>query len=44
MKVFLSYSHEDESLKEALVAHLSALRRSGVIKIWNDRKIGPGDD
>lgn len=44
VKVFLSYSHRDESLKEQLDAHLSALKRSGTIETWSDRSIGPGDE
>ncbi|MDX1984491.1 MAG: toll/interleukin-1 receptor domain-containing protein [Bryobacteraceae bacterium] len=44
MKVFLSYSHLDEDLKKKLDAHLSALKRSGAIETWNDRKIGSGEE
>jgi len=44
VKVFLSYSHRDEGLKEQLDAHLSALKRSGAVETWSDRNIGPGDE
>jgi len=44
VNVFLSYSHKDETLKEQMDAHLSALKRSGAIETWNDRKIVPGDE
>lgn len=43
-KVFISYSHKDESFRSDLEEHLSMLRRSGVISIWHDRKIISGDD
>jgi hypothetical protein len=42
--VFLSYSHEDESHRKQLVAHLAALERAGEISCWHDRKIKPGSD
>lgn len=44
VKVFLSYSHKDEALKEKLDAHLSALKRSGIVETWSDRKIPAGED
>ncbi|MVM36139.1 TIR domain-containing protein [Spirosoma sp. HMF4905] len=42
LRVFLSYSHSDEDLKIALDKHLSSLKRTNKISIWNDRKILPG--
>lgn len=41
--IFISYSHRDEAMREDLVAHLSSLRRSGLIRDWHDRCIQPGD-
>lgn len=43
-KVFISYSHRDESHREDLEDHLSMLQRRNIISIWHDRKIIPGDD
>ncbi len=43
-RVFLSYSHSDESLKDELVKHLSILRRQSVIETWHDRMITAGDE
>ena len=43
-KVFISYSHKDESFKDDLIEHMSNLKRSGIISEWNDRKIIPGAD
>src|SRR6516225_8308609 len=44
VSVFYSYSHKDEDLRNELEAHLAALRRSGLIQEWHDRKILPGQD
>lgn len=42
LKVFFSYSHEDEPLRKRLDGHLAALKRSGVGEVWHDRKITAG--
>ncbi len=44
MDVFFSYSHQDEELRNELEKHLSLLRRQGVIDIWSDHRIGPGEE
>ena len=44
INVFVSYSHKDETYREELDAHLSNLRRQGIIAEWHDRKISPGAD
>ena len=44
VKIFFSYSHEDEALRDQLATHLSTLRRKGIIKEWHDRKIGAGKE
>lgn len=44
VRVFFSYSHRDESLRNELEIHLSALKRQGVIETWYDRRIGAGKD
>jgi hypothetical protein len=44
MKVFLSYSHRDDVLRNELVKHLSILRREGIIDTWHDRLIGAGTE
>lgn len=41
---FISYSHRDERFRESLETHLAILRRNGVLSVWHDRKICPGDD
>ncbi|MBC2734163.1 MAG: toll/interleukin-1 receptor domain-containing protein [Desulfobacteraceae bacterium] len=44
IKVFFSYSHKDEELRNELETHLAALKRQGVIETWHDRRIGAGVD
>ncbi|TRL37190.1 toll/interleukin-1 receptor domain-containing protein [Methylosinus sporium] len=40
---FISYSHRDESFRRELETHLSPLKRQGLISVWHDRGITPGD-
>ena len=42
LKVFISYSHKDESFKDDLKDHLSALVRGGQIELWQDRDMEGG--
>lgn len=42
--VFISYAHKDERFREDLEAHLKLLQRQGLIEMWHDRRIGPGED
>ncbi len=44
MEVFFSYSHQDEELRNELEKHLSLLRRQGVIDLWSDHRINPGEE
>lgn len=43
-KLFFSYSHKDEALRDELEVHLSMLKRQGLIESWHDRKILAGDE
>src|SRR5437763_265453 len=43
LSVFISYAHEDERLRQQLVAHLSLLQREGLVATWYDGQIMPGD-
>lgn len=43
-KLFFSYSHKDESLRNELETHLAMLKREGNIESWHDRRILVGDD
>lgn len=42
LKVFLSYAHRDEKLRDEVEKHLSVLRRSKLIATWHDHRISPG--
>lgn len=44
LQVFVSYSHKDEPLKIELGNHLKLLEYQGLISVWHDRKILPGDE
>lgn len=43
VRLFYSYSHKDESLRNELETHLKLLQRRGLIETWQDRKIEAGD-
>jgi hypothetical protein len=42
--IFISYSHKDEAMVNALRDHLAPLRRQGLVDDWHDRKIVAGHD
>lgn len=44
VRVFYSYSHKDEKLRDLLETHLALLKRRKVISGWHDRRIGAGDE
>lgn len=44
MKVFVSYSHRDVAFRGRLETHLAPLRRAGLVSVWHDRRIGPGEE
>jgi hypothetical protein len=43
-KIFVSYSHNDEKYKDELIKILIPLQDEGILQIWHDREIDPGDD
>lgn len=42
-KLFFSYSHADEALRDRLAVHLKTLLREGLIEPWHDRRLLGGD-
>lgn len=42
-RVFMSYSHKDENLRDQLEVQLAMLRRQGLVDVWHDRRLLPGD-
>ena len=43
-RVFFSYSHRDEAMRDELEVHLSSLKRQKLIQTWHDRRIGVGHE
>lgn len=43
-RVFFSYSHKDEALRDQLEVHLTLLKRQGLIEAWHDRRILAGSE
>ena len=43
-RLFFSYSHADEALRDELEKQLSMLRHQGLIEVWHDRRIVAGDN
>jgi len=44
VRLFYSYAHKDEQLRNELETHLKLLQRRGLIDAWHDRLIDPGDE
>jgi internalin A len=44
VRVFISYSHQDEALRAELETHLKLLQRQGTISVWHDSKITAGTE
>src|SRR4029453_8374246 len=44
LKIFISYSHKDETFKDELVTMLAGLQRRGIVDAWQDRSIEAGDE
>jgi len=44
VRLFFSYSHVDEALRDRLETSLAMLRNEGLIESWHDRRIVAGDE
>ena len=44
VRVFISYSHKDEALRDRLATHLSNLQWQGIIDSWYDRQLTAGTE
>jgi internalin A len=44
VRLFYSYSHKDETLRNELETHLKLLQRQGLISTWHDRQIEAGEE
>jgi len=43
-KLFFSYAHQDEAMRDKLATHLKLLQRQGKIAAWHDRQIEAGSE
>jgi small GTP-binding protein len=44
LKIFVSYSHKDETFRDELVTMLAGLQARGIVDPWQDRRIEAGDE
>lgn len=44
IKLFISYAHEDENYRDRLLVHLRPHTRKGIVKVWQDQDILPGQE
>jgi hypothetical protein len=44
VKIFFSYAHEDEKLRDKLANHLKLMERQNLITAWYDRDITGGEE
>jgi hypothetical protein len=42
-RVFISFSHADSGEKDLLCKHLSSLVEDGLLHLWDDRQLRPGE-
>lgn len=43
LKLFISYAHKDEKWRDTLTPNLGLLEREGLVEVWCDLQIAPGD-
>ena len=44
LRLFVSYSHADEQLKDELLKHIEPLKHLNLIESWHDRKLVAGEE
>lgn len=42
LRIFISYAHADEGLRQELDKHLTSLKHQGIVEVWHDRRISAG--
>lgn len=42
-RIFISYCHRDSEYLDRLLVHLKPLEKEGLIDLWTDKKLRPGD-
>lgn len=43
LKIFITYAHKNSEAKDKLITYLDVLRQNGLIDVWHDNEILPGD-
>ena len=43
IRLFITYSHKDVKARDQLITYLAGMKREGLIDIWHDNEILPGD-
>ena len=43
LKIFITYAHKNMAEKDELITRLALLKHEGIIDIWHDNEILPGD-
>lgn len=43
LKVFITYAHKSAEAKDELITSLAVLKQNGLIDVWHDNEIQPGD-
>ena len=43
LKIFITYAHINTAEKDELITRLALLKREGIIDLWHDNEISPGD-
>jgi hypothetical protein len=44
IEIFVCYAHEDEEYRQRLEKQLSIFQREGLIRVWHDGNISPGEE
>ena len=44
LRIFISYAHADEALRQELDKHLASLKHQGIVEVWHDRRINAGQE
>ncbi len=43
LKIFITYAHKNSEAKDELITSLAVLKQNGLIDVWHDNEILPGD-
>ena len=43
LKIFITYAHKNTKAKEKLITYLAVMKQNGLIDVWHDNEILPGD-